>query len=191
MKKNEDLKWKPVTRYPVFKTRVFEVLEIGSISPEGTEKKFTSLKAPDWVIAVPVIKRKDGDFFIMVEQWRHGSETVTVEFPGGVIDAGEVPLSAAARELLEETGKKAVNIKLAGSVYPNPAIMQNKCHIFLAECGEETSSRNLDEDEFLNNLIKPAEYVIKNMGSPPFDHALMCAALMFYMKEKNQKSLLN
>lgn len=184
MKKSKNLEWKPILKKPLFKTRVFEVFEVSSLSPDGVKKEFISLNAPQWIIVVPTIKIKGEEHFIMVEQWRHGSETLTAEFPGGVADLGETPLAAAKRELLEETGKQAEKIKLAASVFPNPAIMQNKCHIFLAECSANTQEQNLDEDEFLNCFTKPVNSVIEQMGQPPFDHALMCTALMLYMKDK-------
>lgn len=57
----------------------------------------------------------------------------TVEIPGGNIDADEDPKTAAERELEEETGYVAGRIREIGVISPNPAIMDNKLHMFLAE----------------------------------------------------------
>lgn len=184
MGKNKGILWQPIASKAVFKTSVCTVCEKESISPNGEKKTFTSFKAPDWVIIVPVFKNKDGeDNFIMVKQWRHGSEAVFTEFPGGVIDEGETPEKAARRELLEETGKNAAALTLLAALSPNPAIMENKCYVFYAEVKENTAAQRLDEDEFINILTVPVKTAIKNMGIPPYSHAIMNAALLLYVKE--------
>ena len=68
----------------------------------------------------------------MVRQYRHGAGQLTLETPGGLIDPGETPAEAAARELLEETGYAADEIVSLGAVNPNPALFSNRLHGFLA-----------------------------------------------------------
>ncbi len=68
----------------------------------------------------------------MIEQYRHGTGEVTLEFPGGMVDEGETPERAAGREMLEETGYDAREVVVLGRTRPNPAIQDNWIHTFLA-----------------------------------------------------------
>ncbi|MGP1415044.1 MAG: NUDIX hydrolase [Treponema sp.] len=181
MKKN--IEWKPISSSVAYSTKIFEVQNIKSISPTGDTKTFISLKSPEWVIVVPMVKKNDEKYFVMVKQWRHGTSCVLEEFPGGVVNEGEALELAAKRELEEETGYKVVKIEKLGSLFPNPAIMQNKCHIFFAECEEHEGEQHLDDDEYIETLLIPYNDVINNMGKFPFQHALMCSAVFLYIQK--------
>ena len=70
----------------------------------------------------------------MVEQYRHGSNTVELEIPGGMMDAGETdPVATAVRELREETGYEGGNARLLGKIHSNPAILSNITYTVLIE----------------------------------------------------------
>ncbi|MDR1469934.1 MAG: NUDIX hydrolase [Spirochaetaceae bacterium] len=162
--------------------RIFSVRESVCRSPEGALKTFSVIDTRDWAMVVPVIETKQGKAFVMVRQWRHGARELSVEFPGGVLEAGEQNAEGAARELREETGFVASSVIKLGEMNPNPAIMSNRIHFYLAEDLTQTGKRELDEDEFVEVLTLPAVDVLQNMGRPPYIHALTAVALLFYLK---------
>lgn len=180
---DEKLKWKTLGEKEILKTVVFDVMAYENISSTGVKGDYYVMKAPDWVITIP---EKDGKF-LMVKQWRHGEKALSVEFPGGVIDAGEEPEVAAARELLEETGCKAGRLTKLGKVNPNPALFSNHVHVFLAEDLIPTGKQNLDEDEMINCMELSKEEVMESMGTEGFPHGLMAMALCLYMKHTLKK----
>ena len=99
-KEDDKLKWTEGQPETLLKTVVCTVTSRHNISSDGTEGDYIIMNAPDWVIVVA----EHNNHFLMVKQWRHGEGALSVEFPGGVIDAGEEPETAARRELEEETG---------------------------------------------------------------------------------------
>jgi 8-oxo-dGTP pyrophosphatase MutT (NUDIX family) len=110
--------------------RVFKVRrDRSSRNVENALYEFYCIEAPDWVNIIPLTS--DGDV-VMIEQFRHGSEEITLEIPGGIVDPGESPPVAASREMVEETGFVGANINYLGQSRPNPAIQNNWIHSFVA-----------------------------------------------------------
>lgn len=182
---NEHLIWKEVGRKTVFTCPVFSVTERLCRSPNKDERVYTVLDASNWAIVIPVLETPQGKKFIMVRQWRHGARELSLEFPGGVFESGENAAEAAGRELREETAWEAGKITSLGNFNPNPAIMSNQVHFFLAEDLRPLSGQNLDDDEYVEVEIVAQDEAIRNMGKPPYIHALMGTALALYLKHVN------
>ena len=183
---DEKLKWNSGEKKLLIKTPVFDVTSSTNTYNNGertVQGDYIVLDAPDWVIVIPEIEDKTAGQkeFFMVKQWRHGSKCLSVEFPGGVIDKGEVPEEAARRELMEETGCRAGKLIKLGQVNPNPALFSNHVHFFLAQDLECTNTQDLDNDEFVNVIRVPVADIKKDMGTEQFPHALMSTAMMFYL----------
>lgn len=172
----KNLEWKKTETKELLKTRVMTVNEITSIAPNGTSGKYIVNSAPDWAIVIA----ERGENFLMVKQWRHGENNLSIEFPGGVVEKNESPLDAAARELKEETGFKAEKLVYLGKMNPNPALMSNHVHFVLAEELKSTGEQNLDSDEYVEYMEIAKSEVYKSMTSPEYQHALMAAALLKY-----------
>ena len=78
-------------------------------------RTFTVLDGVDWINVIAVTKDQQ---IVLVKQFRHGIEALTLEIPGGAVDPGEAHQSAAVRELREETGYTSERWEHIGTVHP-------------------------------------------------------------------------
>jgi len=155
--------------------RVFDVHCATMESPHtGDSHSFYRIESPAWVNVVALTEREE---LVMVRQFRQGARTVTLEIPGGLVDPGETPAAAAARELLEETGFRAGRLTSLGSINPNPALFANRCHMQVAQdCERVAEIQNSATEETIVELTPLAALpdLLRNGG---IDHALVVAAL--------------
>ena len=168
-------RWEHLARERLSDCRVFQVDRVIARSPtSGEEHDFYCIESAEWVNVVPVTT--DGQV-VMVRQFRHGSQTLTLEIPGGMIDAGETPAEAALRELLEETGYTAERAIPAGAVNPNPALFGNRVHTFVAPGVQKVAEiRNEGAEETWVELV-PVSEIPRLVRAGEIDHALVLAGL--------------
>lgn len=172
--------WKIETQSVAFSCRVFDIERRRSAehSPEPVPAKvgdFFVVRPPDWV---NVIALTPFDDLVLVEQWRHGVERVTLEIPGGMVDPGESAIEAAQRELREETGFTSQEWLHIGVVEPNPAIQSNRCHTFVAKNVARTQPVDFDGHERLRVRLAPYDTTPSLMTRGEITHALVVAGLM-------------
>ncbi len=147
------------------------------VEPPGHERNFVRLHCPAWINIVPVTA---GAELVLVRQYRHGIKAVTLEIPGGMVDAGEDPQLAAGRELLEETGYQAQSIRPLGSIWPNPAIQDNLLYLYAAEGVQRVGEPQPDPFEKIEVETVPLDRVPELVASGQIRHALVLAALAVY-----------
>lgn len=158
MSRWEVLSSRYVLQLPWFKLRVDQVKTGRGVILDD----YPIIESRDWVCVVTVTTEQEA---VLVQQYRHGAERVTLEFVAGGVDPGEEPLAAARRELLEETGYEADEWQLLRRVSPDTTRHGNTAHIYLAtgarcvadqclEPAEDVSvvTRRLDDPQLLGEL---------------------------------------
>lgn len=138
---------------------------------------FYVIEAPDWVNVIPVTPEGQ---LVFVRQYRHGTGAVSLEIPGGIIDPEDAsPARAARRELVEETGYDTGTLLHLGTVAPNPALQNNRCHCYLALNARPTHAPALDQTEDIETTLVDPDEVPGLILSGQVSHALVVAA--FYL----------
>lgn len=177
--------WKLLNRKHVGDFKIFDITVDRKANPRnGYEHDFYIMHPPGWVNIVPITTNNE---FVLVEQFRHGSETVEIELPGGVMDPEDAsPVETAIRELREETGYEGQNARIIGEVFSNPAIQSNKTSTVLIEDCELRHDIELDPGEDLNTKVAPFAEVERMAANGIFRHSLVVAALYHYEQERRR-----
>ena len=166
--------WKVTGSERVLDGRVFKVRKDSAINPRtGQTHDMFVLEQPNWVNVIPLTS---DDHVVMIEQWRHGTRTVELETPGGLMDDGETPEVCGRRELLEETGYEPSQIILLGTVRPNPAIQSNLQHYVLATGCRKIAELNLDHAEDITVRLVPLTDVPKLIRTGKITHGIVIGA---------------
>ena len=167
--------WRVLDEEHLQHCKVFDVHRATMESPTtGRPHPFYRIASPAWVNVVALTAREE---LVMVRQFRQGARDVTLEIPGGIIDPGESPEVAGARELLEETGYRAGRVESLGSVNPNPALFENRVHMLVAlDCEAVSEIQNGETEHTVVELV-PANELHGRLEAGGVDHALVWAAL--------------
>lgn len=173
------LPWETAAPEPLLETRIFTVHQRRARSRQSAkEGAFVYLDAPDWVNVVAVTPDAE---VVMIEQYRHGLDRVTLEIPGGMVDPGESPLEAGLRELREETGFAGANAELIGRVSPNPAIQSNWCHTVRVPDVTRVGEQQLEGNEEIAIRLVPLTEIRPLIAKGIIHHALVVSGLSHHL----------
>ena len=143
-------------------------------TPDGRTVKYDVIDHHGSVVLVPI---DDQGRIYFVRQYRHAAEQEILELPAGTLEPGEAPEACAAREIREETGMAAENIKEIGSFYLAPGYSTEFMHVYLAT-GLSHNPLEADADEFLQVETLTLAEAMKQIEGGHLPDAKSLAALL-------------
>jgi len=175
--------WKKIGSKLAGDFRIFKIRSDEKISPRtGKVYDFFVIESVDWVNVIAVTPN---DELVMVEQYRHGTNTIELEIPGGMMDSHESdPVATGVRELREETGYEGTAARALGWVYANPAIMNNRSHFVVVEQCRHCHECEFDHGEDLVTRLVPWNDIPGMVSAGKIRHPLVVVALYRYELER-------
>lgn len=173
--------WKLVSSKRDKSYRIFNLRTDRAVSPRtGAEHDFYIIESSEWVNVIPLTDKKE---VILIKQYRHGIQDISLEIPGGIIEPEDTPEEGARRELKEETGYRDSRMAYLGKVQSNPAILNNVCHTYLALDCIPDGTQDLDDNEDIEVVLTPLMEIPGLIREGKISHSLVVAAFYRYYME--------
>ncbi len=170
-------KWDLLGKKVLVETPIFQFLQYKLFdNNKNSTHEFYIIDSQDWVNIVPITSDNK---IVLIKQYRAGTGEITIEVPGGIIDAGETPEQTAKRELEEETGYIAKKYYKISDVYPNPAFITNKCHYVIAEDVELLGKIHFDPSEYIETFTVSMTEIGNMIKKGEITHAITLNAFLF------------
>jgi 8-oxo-dGTP pyrophosphatase MutT (NUDIX family) len=170
--------WERLSMRYLAEYEMFKVREERTRSPaDGKEQTFHMADSPG---GVTVLALAGDGRLVMVEQFRHGTRRITLELPSGVVNEGEEPAKAAARELREETGYQGDEPEIIGRIDLNPSWQHTLVHVAVVRNARRAGEKELDETEDTGvHLVTPGD-LRRRIVAGQVETATTLAALAFW-----------
>ena len=158
---------------PIFGVRRDQVLE-----PGGLRTTREVITHPGSVVVLPLLP--DGRI-LLIRQYRHATRQFLWELVAGRIDAGETPLQAGAREMIEETGYRAKKFKIFLDLFPTPGFLEERMYILLAE-GLTVGEAHPEEDEKITAKAYTRKQIESMIRTGKLRDGKTIAGLLYYLR---------
>jgi ADP-ribose pyrophosphatase len=172
--------WQVLSETTLIAQRWLEVREQRVRLANGHEiERFHLIKGPNWAGVLCLTEARD---VVFVRQYRHGIAGPSLELPAGVLEPAEDPMTAARRELREETGFEATHFEPLLSLAPEPARNSTRAQFFFARGGVRAAAQALDNSEELEVVLVPASELSDLIDGGHVVHGAHLAALLLAMR---------
>lgn len=130
-----------------------------------------------------VAEAENGDIFL-VRQFRYPAGEFLLEIPAGIINDGEKPCETAKRELQEETGFDAADIREVMRFYTSPGFSNEMIVVFHAK-DLKAVSKECDPDEFIDLVRMSPEDLKDAIGSGKIKDSKTITSIFWYLTKRS------
>ena len=175
-----NLKERTINTHTLYQGRVFKLKSDKVILPNGKTSTRDVISHPGAVAILPLLAP---DRILLVSQYRYAIEKVLLEVPAGTIDLNESPIECAYRELLEETGYQAKEVRKLIQFYVAPGYSSELLHVYVANELKKTKKRT-EFDEFIHVKIMSLVKAFQLVADNTIQDAKTICSLLYYAYEK-------
>jgi ADP-ribose pyrophosphatase len=169
-----------ISRQTIYSGRILK-LHLDEVElPEG---KTVSREVVEHGGGVAILASADGVNLLLVRQYRHPVGRELLELPAGKLEAGESPAACAMRELEEETGYRAKQVRQLGCFYPSPGYTSEALYLYAAQ-GLVPTAQHLDEDEMLSVVTLPISEALAACRDGRILDAKTALAIHLWLEER-------
>jgi 8-oxo-dGTP pyrophosphatase MutT (NUDIX family) len=182
------MKWTLLSSEEILKLGYFRLKKDKCQLPDGRiMPSYYTLEFSDWVNVIPMTQEKK---IVLIKQYRHSVGETIIEIPGGSTDprTSEDPKQAAIRELEEETGYTSNRVEKVGVHYPNPALLSNKMHTYIAYDCQKTTKQILDPYEDIEVFEVTKTELKKMILQGEIQHSIILGSLLLALNLWEEKA---
>jgi ADP-ribose pyrophosphatase len=171
----------------VFKGKVFWVTRDEVVEPGGVHATRDVIRHHGSVIilAVDASTNPADPSVLLIRQYRHAAGKILLEIPAGRIEAGEKPLPAARRELIEETGYRARKWSKLVHYYASPGFLTEDMNILVAE-DLIPGTATPEDDEKIELHMTPLSEALRLIHAGKIEDGKTLIAVMLYAARLRQ-----
>jgi ADP-ribose pyrophosphatase len=172
----EDGSWRTLERRYLYRNPwcAFRVDEVAL--PSGDAIEYGVLEGGGFASVVPLTEEGK---VVLVRQWRQPLSAFTLELPSGGVDRGEDPRVAAERELLEETGFRAVGLEHLVSVHTSTGRTDELCHLFRCLAVRDPAGPRPEPTEFIRVVELPLREALRGISDRTITDAATVLGLLW------------
>jgi ADP-ribose pyrophosphatase len=158
--KSSQTKARIISSRTVYRGPVFWVTTDDVEEPGGVRARRDVIHHTGSVVILAVEESGSAPRVLLERQYRHAANSYLWEIPAGRIDKGELPLPAAKRELIEETGYTAAKWRRIFTFYASPGFVAETMSVYLAT-GLRAGKAQPEADEVIQQRMVPLAAAVR------------------------------
>jgi len=162
----------------LFQAKRFRVEEVEQADEDGARHIKHIVRHPGACVIIPLVSATE---ICLIENFRAAVSRTLLELPAGTLEPPEPPEETALRELIEETGYHAAQLRLIHRFYMSPGILDEAMFVYVAS-DLTPGAASLEAGELIRTRVCSLTEIDGLLKSGQIQDAKTIAALAFYLR---------